>query len=76
MLPRDCVDGNQLDIHVPEQPEQPVKTFLIGTLSDKMAEATVKPRDEVPIEGVDQRRAQFPFRDNFVRFAGQGDPNS
>ena len=49
----DGVDRNQLDIHVPEQPEQPVESLLIGTLSHQMAEATVKPGDEVPIEGVD-----------------------
>ena len=30
-----------------------METLLIGTLSHQMAEATVKPPDEVPIEGVD-----------------------
>ena len=53
-----------------------MKSLLIGTLSHQMAEATFKPGDEVPIEGVDQRRAQFSFRDHFVRLAAQGDPNS
>src|ERR1700692_3226580 len=28
-LPRDRVDRNQLDVHVPEQPEHPVEALLI-----------------------------------------------